>query len=400
VQRLPRYELLLRELRKLTPSDHADSEQLDLSLEFMKDCNEQINMAIGAAKRRARSRILDKLLSSRPSYAACKMPPLLPPKRCCIDHWFGLVHVTAQTYVSAAVGPEIMRLGKKKEKKLKNFDCVTRKLLVLSDRLIFIGKESRKDWRVTAVFPLRSVWLNAEEDYPCLFVTCDDGGCDHEWRVPDGVYKLSIECVGNDDHDFEVPQLENSAPAGLWPQLLHALSQWVSKKDRTGEFDDAYLEDLEARRASAKFIQKLMMWKDFSFDTNIRALPVEPVEFSIYERPQIARPASAVFSGDVDFSKVRRTEFRPRLPWLLLHHYKTRVSQHACQLNHELCYLTLCQDDFSGSAYDLLPEVASRETAAAAAASLRRPNDLMPVRQLVPALCQSRLACNLLCRIC
>ena len=43
-----RYELLLRELRKLTPSDHDDSTQLDLSLEFMKDCNEQINKAIGA----------------------------------------------------------------------------------------------------------------------------------------------------------------------------------------------------------------------------------------------------------------------------------------------------------------------------------------------------------------
>ena len=48
---MSRYELLLRELRKLTPADHEDSEQLDLSLEFMKDCNEQINMAIGAAKR-------------------------------------------------------------------------------------------------------------------------------------------------------------------------------------------------------------------------------------------------------------------------------------------------------------------------------------------------------------
>jgi hypothetical protein len=124
--------------------------------------------------------------------------------------------------------------------------------------------------------------------------------------VPDGVYKLSIECVGNDDHDFDVPQLENSAPASLWPQMQHALSQWMSKKDRTGEFDDAYLEDVDVRRASAKFIQNLRMWKDFSFDTNIRAQPVEAVEFSVYERPcQPTRPASAAFSDDVDFSKVR-----------------------------------------------------------------------------------------------
>jgi hypothetical protein len=312
VQRLPRYELLLRELRKLTPSDHADSEQLDLSLEFMKDCNEQINMAIGAAKCRSRARILDMLLMSRPSYAACKMPPLLSPQRCCVDHWFGLVHVTAQTYVTATVGPEIMRLGKKNETKLKNFDCVTRKLLVLSDRLIFIGKVLfRKDWRVTAVFPLRSVWLNAEKDHPCLFVTCDDGGCDYEWRVAGGVHKLIIECAGSSDHDFEIPQLENCAPSSLWPQLQVALSQLISQKDRTGEIDAAYLEDLDVRRASAKFLQ-LRMWKYFSFDTSIRAQPVEPVEFSVHERAAPpARPAPAAFSGEVDFSKVRIASHPP-----------------------------------------------------------------------------------------
>jgi hypothetical protein len=304
-----RYELLLRELRKLTPADHEDSEQLDLSLEFMKDCNEQINMAIGAAKRRARSRTLNKLLVSKQTYAACKMPPLLPPKRSCIDLWVGPVHVTAQTYVSAAVGPEMLFLGKKKEKKLKHFDCIARKLLVLSDRLILICKDSRKDWRVTAVFPLRSVWLNAEDEYPCLFVTCDDGGCDHEWRVPDGVYKLSIECIGSSENSFEIPQLENSPPSALWPQLQIALSQWMSKKDRTGEFDDAYVEDLEVRRSSAKLVQKTRMWKDFSFDTGIRAQPVEPVEFSFHE-PAAPAP-TATYSDIVDFSKVTLLTFNP-----------------------------------------------------------------------------------------
>jgi hypothetical protein len=297
---LHRYELLLRELRKLIPADHEDSEQLDLSLEFMKDCNEQINMAIGSAKRRARSRTLNKLLLSKPTYAACKMPPLLPPKRSCTDLWFGPVHVTAQTYVTATAGPEMLFLGKKKEKRLKNFDCICRKLLVLSDRLILMGKETRKDWRVTAVFPLRSVWLNAEDEYPCLFVTCDDGGCDHEWRVPDGVYKLSIESVGGSENNFEVAHLESSPASALWPQLQIALSQWISKKDRTGEFDEAYVEDLEVRRASAKFVQKTRMWKDFSFDTSIRAQPVEPVEFSIHE-PAVP---TATYSDVVDFSKV------------------------------------------------------------------------------------------------
>ena len=197
------------------------------------------NKATGAAKRRARSRDLNKLLTSKSSYAACKMPPLLPPNRICVDHWFGSVAVTAEAYVSVAVGPHVLQLGKKKEKKLKRFDMLTRKLLVLSDRLVFIGKESRKDWRVTAVFPLRSVWLNAELDYPCMFATCDEGGCDHEWRVTDGVYKLSMECIDNADADFEVPQLENSEPSLLWPQLQAALTQWMSKKDRTGELDEA-----------------------------------------------------------------------------------------------------------------------------------------------------------------
>jgi hypothetical protein len=206
----------------------------------MKDCMEQINKNIGAAKRRARSRDLNKLLVSKPFYAQCKMPPMLPPNRICVDHWFGSVAVTAEAYVSAAVGPEVLRLGKKKEKKLKRFDILTRKLLVLSDRLVFIGKESRRDWRVTAVFPLRSVWLNAELEYPCLFATCDDGGCDHEWRVPEGVYKLSMESTGSADTDFDVPLLENSAAASLWPQLQTVLMQWMSKKHRTGELDEAY----------------------------------------------------------------------------------------------------------------------------------------------------------------
>jgi hypothetical protein len=145
-----------------------------------------------------------------------------------------------------------------------------------------------------------------------LFVTCDDGGCDHEWRVAGGVYKLSIECASSSDHDFEVPQLENSAPSSLWPQLQLALSQWISKKDRTGEFDGAYLQDLDVRRASAKFVHNLRMWKDFSFDTSIRAQPVEPVEFSVHERAAPpARPAPAAFSGEVDFSKVRIASHPP-----------------------------------------------------------------------------------------
>jgi hypothetical protein len=299
---LRRYELLLRELRKLTPAEHEDSEQLDLSIEFMKDCNEQINKAIGAAKYRARAVVLHKLLSTRPTYAACRMPPVLPPNRSCIDHWFGCVAVTAETYVSSAVGPEIMRFGKKKEKKLKIFDCISRKLLVLSDRLVLIGKDSRKDWRVTAVFPLRSVWLNAEDEYPCLFVTCDDGGCDHEWRVPSGIYKLSMECIDGSDYDFEIPQLENSNPLSLWPQLLSAMTQWIAKKDRIGEFDDAYREDVEVRRAAAKFVSQSRMWKDFTFDLGIRSQPVEAVEFSFHVS---APPSAAAYSHDVDFSKVR-----------------------------------------------------------------------------------------------
>ena len=118
---LCRYELLLRELRKLTPAEHEDSEQLDLSIEFMKDCNEQINKAIGAAKYRARAVVLHKLLSTRPTYAACRMPPVLPPNRSCIDHWFGCVAVTAETYVSSAVGPEIMRFVKKKREETEDF---------------------------------------------------------------------------------------------------------------------------------------------------------------------------------------------------------------------------------------------------------------------------------------
>jgi hypothetical protein len=55
-----------------------------------------------------------------------------------------------------------MRFVKNKEKKLKIFDCISVKLLVLSD--ILIGKESRNDCRATAVFPLRSDWLNAEDE--------------------------------------------------------------------------------------------------------------------------------------------------------------------------------------------------------------------------------------------
>jgi hypothetical protein len=240
------------------------------------------------------------------------MPSLLPPKRSCIDHWFGAVAVTAQTYVSAAVGPEVLRLGYKKEKKLKRFDCVVRKLLVLSDRLVFICKDSRKDWRVTAVVPLRSVWLNAEDDYHCLYVRCDEGGCDYEWRIADGIYKLSLECVASDDHDFEIPQLESSAASSMWPQLQLTLSRWMSKKDRTGEFDDAYLEDLEVRRTSAKFVQKMRMWQDFSFDMNIRAQPVEAVEFTVHEAAA-AHPASASYSDDVDFSKVKLLHFNTRI---------------------------------------------------------------------------------------
>ena len=72
-----------------------------------------------------------------------------------------------------------MRFVKKKEKKLKIFDCVSMKLLVLSD--ILIGNESRKDWRVTAVFPLRSV------DGPNLYMTL------HRRKVDDSMFCLDGE---------------------------------------------------------------------------------------------------------------------------------------------------------------------------------------------------------------
>jgi hypothetical protein len=262
VQRLPRYELLLRELRRLTPEHHVDSEKLSLALELMKDCNMRMNEAIGAAKRRARSRTLNALLMSKPSYAACEMPALVPPKRSCVDMWYGSVRVTAHSYVNSAAEPEISY-------------CLTRKLLLLSDRLVFIGKETRQDWRVTAVFPLRSVWLNAEEDRCCLFVaTCDDAGCDHEGLVPGGCYMLTVESIGHNDDDFEVPELVNSPPPSLWSQLELALTQWVSKKDGAVDADDAFVEDLAVRRASAAFIQQTKIWKDFSFDTGVRAQTV------------------------------------------------------------------------------------------------------------------------------
>jgi len=145
-----RYELLLRELRKLTPADHEDHEQLDLSLEFMKDCNEQINVAIGAAKRRARSRTwTTSFLVSKQTYAACKMPPLCLLNAAASIFGLALSTSPAQSVRHlAAAGPGAVS-GQGKEKKLKHFDCIARKLLVLSDRLVLICKDSRKDWRVT-----------------------------------------------------------------------------------------------------------------------------------------------------------------------------------------------------------------------------------------------------------
>ena len=62
------------------------------------------------------------------------------------------------------------------------------------------------------------------------------------------------------------------------------------------------------RRASAKFVQGQRLWKDFSFDTNIRVQPIEPVEFSFHEEQHAAHPtrppAAAAYTDDVDFSKV------------------------------------------------------------------------------------------------
>ena len=64
------------------------------------------------------------------------------------------------------------------------------------------------------------------------------------------------------------------------------------------------------RRASAKFVQGQRLWKDFSFDTNIRVQPIEPVEFSFHEEQHGAHPArppaAAAYADDcdVDFSKV------------------------------------------------------------------------------------------------
>ncbi len=67
------------------------------------------------------------------------------------------------------------------------------------------------------------------------------------------------------------------------------------------------------RRASAKFVQGQRLWKDFSFDTNIRVQPIEPVEFSFHEEQHGAQPARppsvAAYTDDCDFdfSKVNPT---------------------------------------------------------------------------------------------
>jgi hypothetical protein len=85
---------------------------------------------------------------------------------------------------------------------------------------------------------------------------------------------LNVECLGKIDDDFQVPLLQNSPPSCLWPQLQYALSQWIFASDKATDFNEAYAEDLEVRKSSANFVQHTGMFKEFSFDTGIRALPV------------------------------------------------------------------------------------------------------------------------------
>jgi len=134
VQRLPRYELLLRELRKFTPSFHPDSEAIDEALAKMKVVNAKIN----EMKRDEETK--QKWLKIKESLTADKVHSpatneLLPG--------FNKVHVLfRETVVETSVSKSHkLHKGSKIDKLLRK---VKMTIFVFDDMILFTEKKGKK----------------------------------------------------------------------------------------------------------------------------------------------------------------------------------------------------------------------------------------------------------------